>query len=301
MAQIETRLKCDLDRMVDVEPLRGNLFSADNQANKILVEILKGGAAAEVSGAVYGYVIRQDGETVVVTGELSENVASIVLPSSCYAIVGQISIIIKVATTTVAACTGYVARSTTDTIVDPGHVVPSLAELLAKIADCEAATTAANTAAGNANSKAEEAERVDVAMSKTGNVITVTTTNRNNQQTQKTIMEPTAEASKSGSQVTISVTDGNGTTTATLTEPGTYWKLQVENIPDTTQAIAFDSSGNISSITHKDGNNATVRTDAFTFGTNTITEVRTLDTGEVLTIVTNTDTLATTTTYTAAA
>ena len=158
MAQIETRLKCDLDRMVDVEPLRGNLFSADNQANKILVEILKGGAAAEVSGAVYGYVIRQDGETVVVTGELSENVASIVLPSSCYAIVGQISIIIKVATTTVAACTGYVARSTTDTIVDPGHVVPSLAELLAKIADCEAATTAANTAAGLANEKAELAE-----------------------------------------------------------------------------------------------------------------------------------------------
>ena len=44
-----------------------------------------------------------------------------------------------------------------------------------------------------------------------------------------------------------------------------------------------------------------VRTDVFTFGTSTITEVRTLATGESLTIVTNTDTLETTTTYADAA
>lgn len=76
--------------------------------------------------------------------------------------------------------------------------------------------------------------------------------------------------------------------------------LQEENILGTTQTIAFDASGNVSSITHKDGNNNTVRTDAFTFSGNTITEVRTLSTGESLTIVTNTDTLVTTVTYAAA-
>ena len=76
--------------------------------------------------------------------------------------------------------------------------------------------------------------------------------------------------------------------------------LQEETIPDTTQTIAFDSSGNVSSIVHKDGSNNTIRSDAFTFGTNTITEVRTLYTGETLTIVTNTDTLVTTVTYSAA-
>lgn len=72
--------------------------------------------------------------------------------------------------------------------------------------------------------------------------------------------------------------------------------LQEETIPDTVQTITFDSAGNVSAITHT-ANNVAVRTDAFTFGTDTITEVRTLSTGESLTIVTNTTTLQTTITY----
>ena len=76
--------------------------------------------------------------------------------------------------------------------------------------------------------------------------------------------------------------------------------LLAETIPDTTQTISFDSAGNVSQIVHKDSNNNTVRADVFTFGENTITEVRTLNTGDVLTIVTNTDNLVTTVTYTAA-
>ena len=43
-----------------------------------------------------------------------------------------------------------------------------------------------------------------------------------------------------------------------------------------------------------------IRTDAFTFAEGSITEVRTLNTGESLTIVTNTETLVTTVTYAAA-
>lgn len=76
--------------------------------------------------------------------------------------------------------------------------------------------------------------------------------------------------------------------------------LEEENIPGTTQTISFDSSGNVSQIVHTNSNNVAVRTDVFTFGVDTITEVRTLNTGESLTIVTNTDTLVTTVTYAAA-
>lgn len=76
--------------------------------------------------------------------------------------------------------------------------------------------------------------------------------------------------------------------------------LQIENIPGTTQTIAFDVNGNIQSITHKNSSNVAIRTDAFTFTDNSITEVRTLNTGASLTIVTNLNTLATTVTYTAA-
>ena len=72
--------------------------------------------------------------------------------------------------------------------------------------------------------------------------------------------------------------------------------LHLEEIPDTTQAITFDQSGNVQSIVHS-RNNTAVRTDVFTFGENTITEVRTLANGHSLTMVTNLTTLETTVTY----
>ena len=74
--------------------------------------------------------------------------------------------------------------------------------------------------------------------------------------------------------------------------------LQEETIPGTTQSITFDSSGNVSQIIHrKTGTSVSIRTDVFTFGINTITEVRTLSTGESLTIITNIETLETVVTY----
>lgn len=77
-----------------------------------------------------------------------------------------------------------------------------------------------------------------------------------------------------------------------------YEMLQLDEIPNTTQTPTF-VDGRITQILHK-RSNATIRTDAFTFGDNTITEVRTLSTGESLTIVTNLTTLETTVTYEAA-
>ena len=71
--------------------------------------------------------------------------------------------------------------------------------------------------------------------------------------------------------------------------------LQMDEIPDTVQSYTF-VDGTVSQITHNRSGVA-VRTDVFTYGTNTITEVRTLSTGESLTIVTNLTTLETTVTY----
>ena len=153
--QIETWLKTDLQKGVDVTPLRGNLFSGDSQSNLIGVEVYDNGQAVTLSGSVQGFFIRGDGATVTIAnGTLNGNKASVILPSSCYAIIGPVSIAIKVGGTTVGACHGYVYRTSTDAIVDPDHVIPSLSELLAQIEACQNATTAANTAATNANTKA---------------------------------------------------------------------------------------------------------------------------------------------------
>ena len=158
MARFETWLTSDLKRMVQVQPLSGVVFTADNAGNLIGVEVLDGGKPANISGGVVGWAIRSDGKTVMINGTLSGNKASIVLPASAYVVPGAISIVIKVGTMTVGACTGYVYQSSTDTIVDPGHVIPSLAELLAHINDAIQAADNANNAATNANAKASAAE-----------------------------------------------------------------------------------------------------------------------------------------------
>ena len=93
----------------------------------------------------------------------------------------------------------------------------------------------------------------------------------------------------------------NGTAIANLRTDLTldqkYQKLLCDDIPNTVQTYIFDD-GDISQVLHKSGN-TTVRTDAYTFTESATTEVRTLDTGEKLTIVTDNETSETTITYTA--
>lgn len=71
-----------------------------------------------------------------------------------------------------------------------------------------------------------------------------------------------------------------------------------DDVPNTTQTYTF-VDGSVSQVLHKNGND-TIRTDTFTYGTETITESRVLYTGASLTIVTNLETLVTTVTFTAA-
>ncbi len=70
--------------------------------------------------------------------------------------------------------------------------------------------------------------------------------------------------------------------------------LMLDNIPDTTATPTFDSNGDVTQITHTDVQSNTVRTDVITRTTTELTEVRTLATGEVLTIVTNRSTCVST-------
>ena len=73
--------------------------------------------------------------------------------------------------------------------------------------------------------------------------------------------------------------------------------LTEDTIPGTTQTVTM-TSGKVTQVAHIQGN-TTLRTDVFTYSTGSITEVRTLNSGESLTMVTDLVTLATSTTYTA--
>ncbi len=77
--------------------------------------------------------------------------------------------------------------------------------------------------------------------------------------------------------------------------------LQADDIPGATQVpvrkVVDDPDSDIVGVQFMH-DETVVRTDMYTFGDQTVTEVRTLPNNKTLTIVTNTDTLETTTTYT---
>lgn len=71
-----------------------------------------------------------------------------------------------------------------------------------------------------------------------------------------------------------------------------------DDVPNTVQTYIF-VDGAVSQVLHKH-DTTTIRTDLFTYSAESITEMRTLNTGESLTIVTNLTTLETTVTFSAA-
>lgn len=137
MARIETWFDQDLNNAVKVHYIDGNVFSQDNGGNVVGVNVFKGGTKATLSGSVSANVIRADGATVAVSGSLDGNKCYIILPQAAYAVPGAISIIIKLTqdgdVTTLCAVVANVYMSTTDSVVDPGTIIPSVETLIAAI------------------------------------------------------------------------------------------------------------------------------------------------------------------------
>ena len=151
---IETWFSQDLKSAVQVRTICGNVFSMDNNGNKVGVRVTNNGAPVTLSGTISANVIRADGTTVTVAGTASGNEAYVVLPQACYAVPGVITIIIKniagAETTTLCAVMANVYQSSTDTAVDPGTVIPSIELLLAQIEAAVSSIPAAGFANGSA-------------------------------------------------------------------------------------------------------------------------------------------------------
>ena len=154
--------RVDVDAEIQMTPLKSLYASNDKNAHIFELSLYRGAQEMDLSGAsAQGYFIRADGYTVPITGAISGNVVTLTLSESCYYIVGNFNLIIKVSIgesrKSVFWGNGYVVRSMTDAIVDKENVIPSLDELLAQIAATESAAKAANTAATNANNATKAA------------------------------------------------------------------------------------------------------------------------------------------------
>ena len=162
----------DIDNGIKQEDLHRLFAVADAGAHTFKITVTSKGIPQSLSGhTVIGYFMTNYYGTVVINGSVSNNVATLILPATCYANNTGFQLIIRLVSgstkTAIYWGTGYVTRSATDPVIDPGSVVPDLDDILAELDQMEQATQAANTAADNANAAASKSIRYDTAQSLT--------------------------------------------------------------------------------------------------------------------------------------
>lgn len=153
MAIYTIRRGVDLDAPIVPEGLRGDLYVTENSAHRFIVTATRGGEPVALDGQVVATFIRADGGTEEITGGIDNGAAVVTLPQSCYAVPGRFALTIFNAgadgsTTAVYACVGNVINTTTDTIIDPGSVVPTMTDITAAYNAAQAAVAMANAAGG---------------------------------------------------------------------------------------------------------------------------------------------------------
>ena len=139
------------------DTLNGVLNGSEIDAHKFIITATRDGATVALTGAVTASFLRADGAEVVLTGEIENGAATVTLAQSCYAVPGRFDLTIFVTAdgvkTGVYACTGGVRNTTSGTIIDPGEIVPSVDDIIAKqeelaqdVADASSAIASAQNA-----------------------------------------------------------------------------------------------------------------------------------------------------------
>ena len=130
------------------------LAQGDAYADKIIVHIQDGGQNVPLNAiGVSAKAIRYDGRTVPLVGSVEDGAACVVLDPTCYAVPGDVKVSVALSAgemvQTVLVLLMNVDTSETGVIVDNG-VIGDLTSILTAIAEMEAATDAANSAAEEA-------------------------------------------------------------------------------------------------------------------------------------------------------
>jgi hypothetical protein len=236
----EIWLKTDLKRPITVQTLHGLLFSADNQGDKVGFEVYDNGNPVTLSGVITGYIIKANNETVVVSGSFDGNRAWIVCPANAYDAIGPIYIAIKsrasaatnAITTTLGMCTTYVQRTATGDIVTPTYKIIDVATIASMITQMETATTAANTAATNANSKASAANTAATNANEKASLANTAATNANTARDNANAAADAANAAAAAAPTQISSQEtAYANSTSGTTVPASGWQSSQPTTP----------------------------------------------------------------------
>lgn len=174
-----------LDQTIDLsEPEKGRHITlnplvvvGDSNAHTWRVTVFNNGEAYSLSGmTVEGSFIRPGGATVVQTGSVSDNVASVTFPDQACIYAGTLKCILRVydsgSVMAAAAMWCTVQLGETYQIVDPQGIVPSVSNILAEYAAMETAVSnteaATDTALAAAATAAEQVTKQPEAMMTAG-------------------------------------------------------------------------------------------------------------------------------------
>ena len=113
-----------------------NIGEGDKNGDRFGIRCFRNGTPVNIQDCtVTGYFIRADGTTIIIGGITVNNAAYVELTESCYSVDGKFTLSIKLSNgetaTTVRIVDGVVVNTTTESIIDPGGVIPDMAELLA--------------------------------------------------------------------------------------------------------------------------------------------------------------------------
>lgn len=139
MANITIRRPWRTDEPVKIDNLVGQIATGEGNAHTFVIYGVDGsGETVPITGTITGYFLRADGNTVLIdTGDIEDGEALVTLPANCYNYEGRFALSIFASTEDSAVCiycaVGNVFRTQTDTTIDPGTIMPSIADLIDEI------------------------------------------------------------------------------------------------------------------------------------------------------------------------
>lgn len=139
MANITIRRPWKTDEPIKIDNLVGHMATGEGNAHTFVIYGVNGsGEAVPITGTIAGYFLRPDGTTVPIeNGTITDGEVSITLPANCYDIQGRFVFSVFASTDSTAVCiysaVGNVFRTQTDAMVDPGTIMPSIADLIEEI------------------------------------------------------------------------------------------------------------------------------------------------------------------------
>ena len=149
-----------------------SLFAmGDKLAHVLRVRVKAGGEPVDLTGwTVTASVVRQDQATVMMAGRTVGDAAEVTLEAPCYSQSGGFTLSVAIGREqqliTIFCGRGDVTRTRTDSLVDPGHTIPSVDEIIAQyglmktaVQNTDAATKRADDAASNTQKVANDVQK----------------------------------------------------------------------------------------------------------------------------------------------